>query len=300
MNAPCSISAPRPTWCRSKDPSLWPGSSRSPWTRRSTPTSPSQSPRRSTTSSSRRRLRRPRRPTSRSPACPTRRAPLHGGFMTPTAGSPCRGTRHRRSTRPRSPTCPASACAPPTEVAYYVLERSFHARRRSWPPTVTASRCRDATPRPRPTRRAGGSTCCRAFPTADSSPGGHAHGVNAVEVFDADQLAYGDEITYRVRSVDAIGRRSAPRTSTPTPLRKYVRPPPPTTPPLVSASVPGDVPASGVEVRLLQIDDGDLTPAERARPAGSTSSPCAGDGDPTSAASIPTSPSSGCTTTGRP
>jgi len=162
---------------------------------------------------------------------------------------------------------PASACAPPTEVSYYVLERSFHARAFVAADgdgiQVSGRNAQTATDTP-----GWGFDLLQAFPTADSSPGRHAHGVNAVEVFDADQLAYGDEITYRVSSVDAIGRRSAPRTSTPTPLRKYVRPPPPTTPPPVSASVPGEVPASGVEVRLLQIDDGDLTPAERAQAGG--------------------------------
>ena len=161
------------------------------------------------------------------------------------------------------PYLPGSASAPPTEVASYMLERTWQGR----PFTaaegdglhLSGRNAQTATDTPR-----SGFDLLRAFPPGDAAASSHADDVNAVEVFEADELAYGDQVTYRVISIDATGRPSAPRTSAPTPLRKHVRPPPPSTPPQSTVAAAGDVPASGVEVRLIQSDDPDLTPAQRA------------------------------------
>ena len=45
----------------------------------------------------------------------------------------------------------------------------------------------------------------KAFPPADAPPGSHADLVRAIETFEADVLNYGDDVTYRVFSVDATG-----------------------------------------------------------------------------------------------
>ncbi len=160
------------------------------------------------------------------------------------------------------PYLPGSASAPPTEVAYYVLERAWGGRPFAAAEgdgvQVSGRNAATATDSP-----SWGFDVLRAFPPADAAPSSHSEQVTAVEVFEADVLSYGDEVTYRVRSVDATGRPSAPRSSGPTPLRKHVRPPPPTTPPTATPPAAGDVPASGVEVRLLQADDPDLTDAQQ-------------------------------------
>ena len=106
----------------------------------------------------------------------------------------------------------------------------------------------------------------RAFP-----PMGHGgtpidEHVRATEVFDRAQLEYGDSVTCRVRSIDATGRESVPVVSAPVMLRKFARPPAPTSPPDI-APVPADTPRTGIQVRLLQASDPDLTPADAARVA---------------------------------
>ena len=168
------------------------------------------------------------------------------------------------------PYLPNSASAAPTEVAYYILERSTHSQ--PFAPShgdgihVSGRNNSTATDTP-----AWGFDVLRAFPPADTAPSSHAEHVHAIEIFEPNQLAYGDDITYQVSSVDATGRRSAPQTSGPTPLRKYVRPPAPTTPPPAAGASPpspGDVPVSGVDVRLLQAANPDLTAAQRATAAG--------------------------------
>ena len=161
------------------------------------------------------------------------------------------------------PYLPGSASAPPTEVAYYVLERAWSGRPFAAPDgdgiQVSGRNAATATDTP-----SWGFDVLSAFPPGDAAPSSHSDRVTAVEVFEPDVLAYGDEVTYRVSSVDATGRRSAPLTSAPVPLRKHVRPPPPTTPPSTTPPAEGDVPASGVEVRLLQADDPDLTADQQA------------------------------------
>jgi hypothetical protein len=167
------------------------------------------------------------------------------------------------------PFLPGSAAAAPTEVVYYLLERSWAGR--PFAPAAgegmqvsgrNASTGTDST--------GWGVDLLRLFPPADAVPSSHSTTVSAVEVFEPDELDYGDEVTYRVASVDATGRVSGHRTSGPTPLRKHVRPPAPTTPPATTPVDPDDVPRSGVQVVLLQHDDPDLT---------ATQSALAGSGD---------------------
>lgn len=107
----------------------------------------------------------------------------------------------------------------------------------------------------------------RAFPPMGSPATPTDERVRAIEVFKPTQLEYGDTATYRVFSVDPTGRDSAPVTAPPAMLRKLTRPPAPRSPPDV-VPVPEDTPRTGVQVRLLQTTDPDLTPAEAALAAG--------------------------------
>jgi hypothetical protein len=160
------------------------------------------------------------------------------------------------------PYLPPSTAAPPTEVAYYVLEHTWHGA--PFTPVhgdglqVSGRNAATATDAP-----GWGFDVLKAFPPANAVPSSHTEFVTAIEVFEPGAIRYGDEVTYRVQSVDATGRRSAPRTSAPVPLRKHVRPPPPTTPATAPAA-PDDVPVSGVRVALYQHDDPDLTTVQRA------------------------------------
>ncbi len=157
--------------------------------------------------------------------------------------------------------------ARPTEIARYRLERA-------WGGQPFAASDDDGTQlsgrnAPSPTDSpAWGFDLLAAFPPADAAPGSHAVLVRAIETFEAPVLQYGDDITYRVFSVDATGRESPARTSAPSPLRKFVRPPVPATPPVVGPVDPTVVPPSGVQVRLYQHGDPELTAAQRARTAG--------------------------------
>ena len=157
--------------------------------------------------------------------------------------------------------------APPTEIARYRLERSWAGR--PFAPNVDDGTQISGRNIPSATDSAAwGFDLLKAFPPADAPPGSHADLVRAIETFEPDVLSFGDDVTYRVSSVDATGRESPPRTSAPTPLRKYVRPPAPATPPSVAPPDPSAVPPSGVQVRLLQLADPDLTASQRAIAAG--------------------------------
>ena len=161
------------------------------------------------------------------------------------------------------PFLPSSPAAPPTEVVYYVLERTWGGL--PFAPAAGDGLQVSGRNAPTPTDAPGwGFDVLHAFPPANAAPGDHSDTVHAVEVFEPDLLSYGDEVTYRVSSVDATGRQSAPVVSTPTPLRKYLRPPAPTTPPSTAQPGPDAVPRSGVHVSLLQHDDPDLTTAQAA------------------------------------
>jgi hypothetical protein len=161
------------------------------------------------------------------------------------------------------PWYPADAAsAPPTEVARYRLERSREGRPfepQAGDGTQVSGR-NASSPTDSP---AWGFDLLGAFPPADAAPGSYSDVVRAIEIFEPGVLRYGDEIVYRVFSVDAIGRESAPRSSAPTPLRKFVRPPQPTTPPQPAPTDPAALRPSGVEVMLIQHDDPDLTTEQR-------------------------------------
>ncbi len=160
-----------------------------------------------------------------------------------------------------------AASAPPTDVARYRLERSWAGR--PFAPSAEDGTYVSGRNAPSPTDApAWGFDVLKAFPPADSAPGSHVDVVRAIETFEADVLHYGDDVTYRVFSVDATGRESPPRTSSPTPLRKYVRPPAPSTPPSPASPDPTAVPPNGVHVLLLQHDDPELTAAQRTLAAG--------------------------------
>ena len=162
---------------------------------------------------------------------------------------------------------PVSSAATPTDVAYYILERTWKGR--PFTPAdgdgmqVSGRNSTGSSDTP-----AAGFDLLRAFPPANAAPSTQTATVHAVEVFEPDVLSYGDDVTYQVSSVDATGRLSAPRVSAPTPLRLFVRPPAPTTPPSSTPVDPDDVPRSGVQVTLLQADDPDLTAAQSAVAAG--------------------------------
>lgn len=165
------------------------------------------------------------------------------------------------------PFLPGSAAAAPTEVVYYVLERAWAGR----PFEPSAGDGMQVSGRNAPTGTdspAWGVDVLHLFPPADAAPSSHSATVSAVEIFEPGELSYGEEVTYRVASVDATGRASSPTTSAPTPLRTHVRPPAPTTPPPTAPLDPDAVPRSGVQVMLLQRDDPDLTATQRALAGG--------------------------------
>lgn len=162
---------------------------------------------------------------------------------------------------------PASVSAAPTEVAYYLLDRTWAGR----PFTPADGDGVQVSGRNAPTGTetpTWGMDLLATFPPAGAAPSSHAPLVHAVEVFEPAVLRYGQDVTYRVRSVDAIGRPSSPTSAVPVPLRTYVRPPAPTTPPRSAPADPDAVPPAGVQVALLQHDDPDLTAAQAATAAG--------------------------------
>ncbi|HSM06519.1 MAG TPA: hypothetical protein VK858_17990, partial [Longimicrobiales bacterium] len=167
-----------------------------------------------------------------------------------------------------APILPADAVgASPTEVSRYSLVRSWAGR--PFAPAAGDGTQVSGRNAPSPTDTpAWGFDLFRAFPPADEAPGSHADLVHAVEVFEPEVLEYGEDIVYRVRSVDATGRVSAPVDSPPVPLRKHVRPPAPTTPPGPTSPDPEAVPPTGVDVRLVQPDDPEATAADLALAAG--------------------------------
>lgn len=107
----------------------------------------------------------------------------------------------------------------------------------------------------------------RAFPVMGTVGEPLDERVRAIEVFEREQLEYGDSATWRVRSLDPTGRESAPVVAAPVMLRKLTRPPAPTSPPN-ALPADTDTPRTGIEVRLLQTNDADLAPADAALTAG--------------------------------
>ena len=162
---------------------------------------------------------------------------------------------------------PPSVSAAPTEVAYYLLDRRWNGN----PFNPADGDGAQFSGRNAPTGTdlpSWGMDLLAAFPPGDAAPSSHSSLVHAVELFEPTELSFGDDVTYRVRSVDAIGRPSSPTVATPVPLRTFVRPPAPTTPPSSASVDPDAVPPSGVQVTLLQHDDPDLTAAQSATAGG--------------------------------
>ena len=150
------------------------------------------------------------------------------------------------------PYFPADASsAPPTEVARYRLERSWAGR--PFAPTLTMEhRSPDATCRRPRTQRRGASTCSRRFlrqtlrrgrtqiwSTRSRRSRPTCSATATTSPIECSRLTRRDVNRHR-------------RTSAPTPLRKFVRPPAPAAPPIVAPLDPAAVPPSGVQVRLLQ------------------------------------------------
>ncbi|HEU0213520.1 MAG TPA: hypothetical protein VFR13_05495 [Jiangellaceae bacterium] len=162
---------------------------------------------------------------------------------------------------------PPSASAAPTEVAYYLLDRTWAGG--PFTPAdgdgVQLSGRNAATGTDTPSW---GMDLLAVFPPADAAPSSFSALVHATETFEPAVLSYGEAVTYRVQSVDAIGRPSNPTLAAPVPLRSYVRPPAPTTPPPIAPVDPSAVPRTGVQAMLLQHDDPDLTAAQAATAAG--------------------------------
>ncbi|MDP5218556.1 hypothetical protein Q5Y75_15110 [Ruegeria sp. 2205SS24-7] len=164
---------------------------------------------------------------------------------------------------------PADAStAPPTDVAGYRLERSWDGQP-FVPPNAAGglhmpSRNRD----PRTEALVPGSDMLAVYPPANATGLAEAAEVRAIDAFDDIPPPLGTNVTYGISSVDAIGRASARALAPPARLEKRTRPPVPIAPP---SPTPADTEAdslvtpSGVQVRLLQATDPDLTPAERAR-----------------------------------
>ena len=159
--------------------------------------------------------------------------------------------------------------APPTDVAGYVLERSaaggpfaglegsdgLHFASRNAEPAIE-------TPAP-------GADLLAVFPPADHLGIASDLRARALDVIDEAEIPLRTQVRYRVASLDVIGRRSSPLDSPPIELRKLTRPPAPVGPPAPALPAPADLPLlaepSGLEVRLLQEGDPDLTDADRAR-----------------------------------
>ncbi len=166
---------------------------------------------------------------------------------------------------------PAEAqTAPPTEVAGYVLERAagsgpFEGLQGSDGLQFGSRNAEPVTQTPAP-----GFDVLAAFPPADRIGIAGDLRTRAIDVIEAGEIALGTDVTYRVASLDAIGRRSAPVVSAPVELRKLTRPPAPVAPP-PAGPTPPDLPLlaqpNGIGARLLQSGDPDLTDAERARVA---------------------------------
>ena len=190
---------------------------------------------------------------------------------------------------------PADAqSAPPTEVAGYVLKRAaaagpFEGLQKT-DGLHFGSRIADpATQTPAP-----GFDLLAAFPPADR--GGIAGDLRtrAIDVIEDGEIALGTDVTCRVASPDAIGRRSAALVSAPVELRKLMRPPAPVAPPLAGPTPPDLrllAQPNGIGARLLQSDDPDLTDAERSRPMAARG--------PSPASARPRSASTACSLGGR-
>ncbi|MEM9549682.1 MAG: hypothetical protein AAGA05_00820, partial [Pseudomonadota bacterium] len=161
--------------------------------------------------------------------------------------------------------------APPSEVSGYLLQRQWVGQSLAANAETNGQHVASRNSDPVSEALRPGADICAAFPPADR-PGLASDAIHrAIEVFeDETGPDYGDEVTYQVQSVDVLGRVSAPAVAAPAQLQKHTRPPAPSGPPEPSAGTfPNDLPLlsqpNGVQIRLLQGNDPDLTAAERAR-----------------------------------
>lgn len=164
---------------------------------------------------------------------------------------------------------PDAQSAPPTEVAGYVLERSAAGGLFAGLEGSDGLHFASRNAEPVTENLAPGADLLAVFPPADHLGLVSDLRVRALDVIDETQIPLRTQVRYRVASLDVIGRRSAPLVSAPVELRKLTRPPAPVGPPTPALPAPADLPLlaepSGIEVRLLQQGDPDLTDADRAR-----------------------------------
>ncbi len=163
---------------------------------------------------------------------------------------------------------PDALSAPPTEVAGYRLERSWNGQPFAGSEATEGLHLASRNAEPMTDTLRPGADILKALPPADRPGLAPDPTVRAVEVFeDGSEPKFGEFVTYQVASIDAIGRPSVPTVAAPVLLQKLTRPPAPTAP--AAGTFPDDLPLlsapNGVQVRLLQSSDPDLTAAERAR-----------------------------------
>ena len=162
---------------------------------------------------------------------------------------------------------PDARTAPPTDVATYRLERTWDGQPFEPPPGSRGLHVASRNLDPRTEAIAPGADLLSIYPPANETGLAAGAEVRAIDAFEEDAPKFGTEVTYGVSSVDAIGRTSARALAPPEPLEKHTRPPAPVGPPVAPPSTPEDDPLvapSGVQARLLQANDPDLTAAERA------------------------------------
>ena len=158
--------------------------------------------------------------------------------------------------------------AQPSDVAGYKFERRWDGQPFA-PPQATGGLhlpSRNADPRTEPLTA--GSDLLAVYPPANATGIARVSEVLAIDAFEDAPPPFGTEVTYGISSVDAIGRASTRALAPPARLEKRIRPPVPIAPP--RSAVVGDtdddlISPSGVQIRLLQASDPDLTPAERAQ-----------------------------------
>ncbi len=161
---------------------------------------------------------------------------------------------------------PDARTAPPSDVAAYRLERTWDGRPFEPPENTKGAFVASRNADPRTEAIAPGADLLSVYPPTDESGLAETERVRAIDTFEAEQPKFGTDVTYGISCIDAIGRVSARALSPPVPLEKRIRPPAPIGPTKSEAAPEKDalVVPSGVQARLLQGSDPDLTIAERA------------------------------------
>lgn len=151
---------------------------------------------------------------------------------------------------------------PPTDVGIYLVERSWDGHPRSASEETGGIHVASRNREPVADSPAPGFDVLSAFPPANMAGRATSHRVTALEAHEGDDPAFGSMLTYAVSSVDAIGRRSVPTMAAPHQLQKLTRPPEPIAPPTALDGSEELVAPQGVQARLLQATDPDLTQQE--------------------------------------